>query len=532
MTKSAVASHIEEMLMDIKMNRKGSGRSVHSKARGLLGAGAASVLVIASLALVGVLPAAATATLAFGGLPSGSIAAGSTFGFTVAETSGTATDSITISSSCTLTGTLTETASGGTATFAGVAIDTSGSCTLTATDTTSGGTQASSAITVTPLTAVKLGFKTAPPSTAAASTALPTFTVATEDTYGNVVTSGAGLTDTINITSSCALSGTTSAVETAGLATFSDVIINTVGACPLLATDTTAGDTGFTPATYSSVNVTAGAPAKLVFTTLPPTTDNTIGAALTTFAVSVEDANGNVEKTTAGSTDLITITASGCTIGGTDAEAAVAGVATFAAVTATTPGTCVLTATDSTRTITTATATTQVGTPQATLTVTSLTGYKDAPLTLVSGGGSGTGAVTFSVTNGTATGCLITNGALTATTAGTCIVTASKAAAAPYASANSVATTVTISSAPKAIRVSGTVINNRKSSVTVTGYNFSGRPKVISNVAGFSAVVTHDSGTSLTVVLTIKGNSKPGVKTMTITLASGARTSVKYSLHG
>src|ERR1700677_4342552 len=166
-------------------------------------------------------------------VPSGSIAAGSTFGFTVAVTAGgNPTDSITVSSSCTLTGTLTETASGGTATFAGVAIDTSGSCTLTATDTTSGGTQASSAITVTPLTAVKLGFKTAPPSTAAASTALPTFTVATEDTYGNVVTSGAGLTDTINITSSCALSGTTSAVETAGLATFSDVIINTVGACP------------------------------------------------------------------------------------------------------------------------------------------------------------------------------------------------------------------------------------------------------------------------------------------------------------
>ncbi len=518
--------------MDIKMNRKGSGRSVHSKARGLLGAGAASVLAIASLALVGVLPAAASATLAFAGLPSGSIAAGSTFGFTVIETGGTATDSITISSSCTLTGTLTETASGGTATFAGVAIDTSGSCTLTASDTTSGGTQASSAITVTPLTAVKLGFKTAPPSTGAAGTALTTFTVATEDTYGNVVTSGAGLTDTINITSSCALAGTTSVVESAGLATFSDVIINTVGACPLLATDTTAGDTGFTPATYSSVNVTAGAPTKVVFTTAPPTTDLTVGSALTSFTVSVEDANGNVAKTTTGSTDVITITASGCTIGGTDTATAIAGVATFAAVTATTTGTCVLTATDSTRTLTTATATTIVGEPQAALTVTSLTGYKDAPLTLTTAGGSGTGAVTFSVTNGTATGCLITNGALSATTAGTCLVTATKAAASPYAGANSAATTVTISSAPKAIRVSGTVINNRKSSVTVTGYNFSGRPTVISNVAGFKALVTHDSGTSLTVVLTIKGNSKPGVKTLTIILASGARTSVKYSLHG
>jgi hypothetical protein len=246
----------------------------------------------------------------------------------------------------------------------------------------------------------------------------------------------------------------------------------------------------------------------------------------------VEDVNGNVAKTTTGDNDLITITASGCTLGGTDAEAAVAGVATFAAVTATTTGTCVLTATDSTRVLVTATATTIVGQAQAALTVTSLTGYKDAPLTLTSGGGSGTGAVTFSVTNGTATGCLVTSGKLSATTAGTCLVTATKAGDSTYAGANSAATTVTISSAPKALRVSGTVLNNHKSSVTVTGYNFSGRPKVISNVAGFTAVVTRDSGTSLTVVLTIKGTSKPGVKVLTIILASGARTSVKYSLHG
>jgi hypothetical protein len=282
-----------------------------------------------------------------------------------------------------------------------------------------------------------------------------------------------------------------------------------------------------------AITVTAGAPTKVVFTTLPPVTDLTVGSALTSFAVSVEDANGNVEKTSTGSTDLITITASGCTLGGTDAEVAVAGVATFAAVTVTTTGTCVLTATDSTRVLTTATATTVVGEAQAALTVTTLTGYLDSPLTLATSGGSGTGAVTYSVTNGTATLCTITtSGALTAKTAGTCIVTATKAAVSPYAGVSSAATAVTISSAPKAIRVSGTVTNNHKSTVTIPGYNFSGRPKVISNVAGFTAVVTHDSGTSLTVVLTIKGNSKPGVKVLTIILANGKRTSVKYSLHG
>jgi hypothetical protein len=156
----------------------------------------------------------------------------------------------------------------------------------------------------------------------------------------------------------------------------------------------------------------------------------------------------------------------------------------------------------------------------------------DAPLTLVATGGSGTGALTFSVTNGTATGCLLTSGALSATTAGTCIVTAFKAAAAPYASGVSAATTVTISSAPHAVKLAGTVRRASKATVTVTGYNFSGRPKVLSNVAGFSAIVSRDSGKSLTIVITVKGSvSKPGVKVLTIKFANGKSTSVRYSLH-
>ncbi len=135
-----------------------------------------------------------------------------------------------------------------------------------------------------------------------------------------------------------------------------------------------------------------------------------------------------------------------------------------------------------------------MGQAQAAVTVTTKTGYLDAPLTLAATGGSGTGAVTFTVVNGTATGCAITSGALKATKAGTCIVTATKAAVCSVHRGCFGSDNRTISSAPKAVRLVGTVKRAKTTSVTVTGYNFSGRPKVTSNVAGFTGLVTKDYG--------------------------------------
>ena len=126
---------------------------------------------------------------------------------------------------------------------------------------------------------------------------------------------------------------------------------------------------------------------------------------------------------------------------------------------------------------------------------------------------------------------MITGSSLKATTAGTCLVTATKAAASPYAAALSAATTVTISSAPKILRFAGAPTVGRRSSVTITGYNFSGRPKITSNVAGFSAVVARDTGRALVLTVTIKASAtKAGVKTLTLAFANGKRASVKYTL--
>jgi ribosomal protein S11 len=178
-----------------------------------------------------------------------------------------------------------------------------------------------------------------------------------------------------------------------------------------------------------------------------------------------------------------------------------------------------------------AAATISVGQPQAALSISTTTGYLDSPLALATKGGSGAGAVTYTVTNGTATGCTITAGALSATIAGTCNVTATKAAESPYAAATTTAT-ITISSAPRALRLAGILTIGRKATVTISGYNFSGRPRAISNVAGFSALVTRDTGKLLTLTITVKASAtKPGVKTMTLIFANGKRASFKYSLH-
>jgi hypothetical protein len=95
----------------------------------------------------------------------------------------------------------------------------------------------------------------------------------------------------------------------------------------------------------------------------------------------------------------------------------------------------------------------------------------------------------------------------------------------------SAATTVTISGAPHAVKLSGTVRRSHKETVTISGYNFAGRPRVASNVSGFSGVVTRDTGKTLFITIDVKTSvSKPGVKVLTLAFGNG-HTSVRYSLH-
>jgi hypothetical protein len=168
---------------------------------------------------------------------------------------------------------------------------------------------------------------------------------------------------------------------------------------------------------------------------------------------------------------------------------------------------------------------------QGALTVTSTSGLLGTALTLATSGGAGTGALGFTVTNGTATGCSITAGALKVTTVGTCVVTATKAADANYAATTSPATTVTfVNPVPKAIRVIGAPIEGRTTVISIAGQYFYGQPTIKTNVAGVTARVSKDTGSLLTVIVTAKTGIRHAVYVFALTFKNGQRTNVKYNL--
>jgi hypothetical protein len=80
---------------------------------------------------------------------------------------------------------------------------------------------------------------------------------------------------------------------------------------------------------------------------------------------------------------------------------------------------------------------------QATLTITTTAGQVGTPLALATSGDEGGGALTFVASNGTAGGCALSGSSLSAASAGTCVVVATRAANATNAAVSSPATLIT-----------------------------------------------------------------------------------------
>jgi hypothetical protein len=94
--------------------------------------------------------------------------------------------------------------------------------------------------------------------------------------------------------------------------------------------------------------------------------------------------------------------------------------------------------------------------PQSALSLTSGNGTFGTPLALTTSGGSGTGAISYSAANGTATGCAVTGANLSSTSAGTCLITATKAADSTYSPISSTQTTVTLAKATRTLSFGST----------------------------------------------------------------------------
>ncbi len=169
---------------------------------------------------------------------------------------------------------------------------------------------------------------------------------------------------------------------------------------------------------------------------------------------------------------------------------------------------------------------------QAPIELTSVSGVVGHALTLPSWGGSGTGAVSYATTTTGSAGCTLTGAVLRASRAGTCTVTVTKSGDATYASAHSSPETVTFTRAvltgPHANWVHGRGIAHRTVTVFIGGYGFYGRPSIRSNEVGTRAVVTRDSGTLLSVRVSVRAKSAKGWHTFAIRLTDGKSCRVNY----
>jgi len=167
---------------------------------------------------------------------------------------------------------------------------------------------------------------------------------------------------------------------------------------------------------------------------------------------------------------------------------------------------------------------------QSPLYLTSLDGTKYSKLLLTAVGGSGSGAISFTVTPGTAN-CSVNGDVLSFTQVGTCTVTVTKSADASYLSASSAPTVVTINlpKSPHALRVSSAAWTGRSVRTTIVGTGFYGQPKIISSNRSTRVGVSSDNGKVLEIVITVSKTAPRGIHTLTLTFAHGDRTSVLYN---
>jgi hypothetical protein len=256
----------------------------------------------------------------------GNVATDFTGNVTVAITGGTGTANATIS------GTTSVAAVAGVATFADLSIDSVGTgYTLTAT-TTGVADVVSAAFDVTAGPAAALFFTVEPADAVAGAPITPAVVVTARDAQGNVAT---GFTSDVTVvisagagTTGAALSGTTTAAAVAGVATFDDLGIDSVGTGYTL----TATSNGLTEAVSAAFDIAAGAATQLAFT-VDPSTAGAGTAIAPAVVVTARDAVGNTATSFTGDVAIVITTGTGtanANLSGTTTVAAVAGVATFA----------------------------------------------------------------------------------------------------------------------------------------------------------------------------------------------------------
>ena len=199
--------------------------------------------------------------------------------------------------------TMTATVSSGVATFSNLVLNTAGTYTLS--ESGSGGLTgpASSSFTVIPAAANHLAFGVQPSTTVAGVAISPAVTVQIFDRFGNLATNDNSDQVTLAVASgpgSFTGSSTTTVTVSGGIATFSNLILNTAGSYTL----SESGTGGISGPASSSFTVTPAAADHLAFGVQPSTT--VAGVAISpAVTVKVFDHFGNL--VTNDSSDQVTL---------------------------------------------------------------------------------------------------------------------------------------------------------------------------------------------------------------------------------
>lgn len=168
--------------------------------------------------------------------------------------------------------------------------------------------------------------------------------------------------------------------------------------------------------------------------------------------------------------------------------------------------------------------------PQAALKLTSSHGKVGTALKLTTSGGTGTGAVTFTVTNGTAKGCKVATNVLTATRAGTCVVTATKVNDGTYNATSSPATPVAMALPPRPGLVTVTFAANssalrgtaRNSLTALARKLVSGASTTVTGYAAGNAKLAKSRATAVAKFLSGKVHEHATIKTVTTSASNKA----------
>ncbi len=414
-----------------------------------------------------------------------------------------------------LSGSVTVSAVAGLATFAGLRVDLTGTNKVLGA-TSSGLTAASSsAFTITPGAANKLGFSVQPGGGIAGASWFTQPVVQVQDAAGNLVTSST-LSVTVTLTTGTgAFGGTRVLSAVGGVVTYTNLNINLAGTNKII----TATGSGVTAASSNAFTITHAAASKLAFTT-QPSGGSASGIWATQPVVEVQDTYNN-PVLNSGVVITVARSAGTGTVTGTTFMNAVSGVATFTdlvmtvtgskTLIATSPG--LTSATSSSFNITPAAATqlaftTQPvgGTAGGALTQQPVVEVRDASGNVVT---TSTDAVTLSVASGTGT----LGGTLTVNAAGG-IATFS-------------GVTMNLIGV-KTMRASAVGLTNAtSSSFTITGGLTSASSSVVASPSSLFANGSNIS--TITVTLTDAGGNPQAAKNVTLTSSRGATDTITGS---